>query len=58
MSATDDADYHAQRARRELDLALTAKANDAGRAHLELASLHMARARQLSPGRIEPQLRM
>lgn len=58
MSPTDEADYHSKRALCELDLGLTAKAIAAGRAHLKLASLHMARVRELSSQPIQPLLRM
>lgn len=43
-------DYHSDRATRELDLGRAAKTPAAARAHLELASLHMARVRELSLG--------
>jgi hypothetical protein len=42
--------YHSDRATRELDLGMAASSPAAARAHLELASLHMARVRELSWG--------
>lgn len=42
---TDDCrDYHSQRAKAELDLALKAESADAARAHHRLASLHRERS--------------
>lgn len=41
-------DYHAARATRELDMGLAAGSAAAARAHLQLASLHMARVRELT----------
>ncbi|WP_185829166.1 hypothetical protein [Sphingomonas ginkgonis] len=43
-----DIDYHRQRARRELDLGLTAPSLKAARAHLRLAALHFEQLRSLS----------
>lgn len=39
--------YHSTRATQELDLGLTARSGAAARAHLTLASLHLARLRDL-----------
>lgn len=48
MHRQDELSYHSERATRELDLGLTAGSSMAARAHLELASMHMQRVRQLS----------
>jgi hypothetical protein len=53
MNGQDAIEYHASRARIELDLGLTADALAASRAHLQLAALHMNRMRELT-GASEP----
>ncbi len=60
MSVQDIIDYHSMRAKRELDLGFTADGTAAARSHLQLASLHMQRLRELSsePRSREPMLRM
>jgi hypothetical protein len=40
--------YHSQRATQELDLGLTAGSSPVARAHLQLASMHMQRVRELT----------
>lgn len=47
MTRRDALSYHSERATRELDLGLTAGSTNAARAHLQLASLHMQRVREL-----------
>lgn len=47
--SSDAATYHARRAMKELDLGLTATTSKVARAHLELASLHLSRARSNAP---------
>jgi hypothetical protein len=47
MSKDDQIQHHAQRATREMDQGLSAKSAAAARAHLELSSLHLQRARAL-----------
>jgi hypothetical protein len=47
MSVDDQIRYHEQRAMRELDQGLVAACVPAARAHLQLSSLHLARARDL-----------
>jgi hypothetical protein len=42
-----EADYHRERALKELNAGLAARCNFAARAHLGLSSLHMQRAREL-----------
>jgi hypothetical protein len=54
----DEAEYHSNRARQELDLGLTAKGISASRSHLRLASLHMQRLRELNGDRSSPPLEM
>jgi hypothetical protein len=56
----DDINYHSDRARKELDLGLTARGSAASSAHMRLASLHMQRVRELSaPSMMQaPLLRM
>lgn len=60
MSQQEIVGYHSNRALRELDLGLTASCFAAARAHLELSSLHMRRAREASAGRevLRPLLEM
>jgi len=48
MPKQDALTYHSQRATRELDLGLTADLNSVARAHLQLASMHMQRVRELN----------
>ena len=50
MSLDDQIQYHEQRAMRELDQGLVAASVPAARAHLELSSLHLAKARDLQGG--------
>jgi hypothetical protein len=45
-------EYHSTRAREELDLGLIAQGMAAARSHLQLASLHMQRVRELSGSRV------
>jgi len=52
MSKDDQIQYHTERAMRELDQGLTAGSEAAARAHLQLSSLHMQRARALGGGGI------
>jgi hypothetical protein len=40
--ATEDRDYHVERARQELDLSYRAEGRLAAAAHMRLAALHMA----------------
>lgn len=47
MNRQDELSYHSQRATRELDMGLTAQSTPAARAHLQLASMHMQRVREL-----------
>ena len=54
MTATELIQYHSERARRELDMGLLAAAAAASRAHLQLASLHMQRVRELAGARHAP----
>jgi hypothetical protein len=60
MSQHEEFGYHSRRALRELDLGLTATCVAAARAHFELSSLHMQRAREASAGRevLRPLLEM
>lgn len=44
----EELEYHTARARMELDLGLTAGTMMASKAHLQLASMHMQRVRELS----------
>jgi hypothetical protein len=48
MQKIDAVSYHSQRATRELDMGLTAQSSPVARAHLKLASMHMARLRELT----------
>ena len=48
MRTDERIEYHSDRAEAELQLGLLAKGQTASRAHLELASLHMQRVRELS----------
>lgn len=50
----DALNYHSQRATRELDLGLLAHSPPAQRAHLQLASMHLQRVRELSGRRGTP----
>jgi hypothetical protein len=52
MNSQDAIEYHSIRAKKELDLGLTASALVVSRAHMKLAELHMQRLRDLS-GRTE-----
>ena len=54
MSIEDQIRYHSTRAMRELDQGLSADSPAAARAHLELSSLHLQRARALGQGDEEP----
>jgi len=47
MQQQDEFSYHSQRATHELDLGLTADSSAVARAHLQLASMHMERLREL-----------
>ena len=47
MSVQEQIHYHEQRAMHELDQGLVAASVPAARAHLQLSSLHLARARDL-----------
>lgn len=47
MHRQDAASYHSRRATHELDLGLVAQNGRAARAHLQLASMHMQRVREL-----------
>ncbi len=49
---------HAQRAQDELRIGLSSKVMPAARAHLELASMHFLRVRDLSQERCKPLLEM
>lgn len=55
MMKQDAVAYHSRRATHELDLGLIASTSSAARAHLQLASLHMSRVRELS-GALPPRL--
>ena len=48
VSRQDALSYHSQRATHELDLGLSAGSASAARAHLELASMHLQRLRELT----------
>lgn len=48
MQRLDAVSYHSSRATSELDLGLAARSGAASRAHLKLASMHMARVRELT----------
>jgi hypothetical protein len=48
MTSEDNIHYHTDRARRELDMGLLSQSIAASRAHLQLASLHMQRLRELT----------
>jgi hypothetical protein len=48
-----DLHYHRDRAAREVDMGLIATSMPAARAHFKLASLHMARVRELAPSSLE-----
>ena len=48
MSNEDQIAYHSKRAMKELDLGLMAGSIPAARAHMQLSSLHLQRARELS----------
>jgi hypothetical protein len=48
MSKEEAVSYHSRRATHELDLGLTAESGTAARAHLQLASMHMERVRELT----------
>ena len=48
VSRLDTLSYHSQRASHELDLGLTAALPSVARAHLELASMHLQRLRELT----------
>jgi hypothetical protein len=50
MTDRNDVQYHSERARRELDLGLTASSTVAARAHLRLSSLHFQKLRELDHG--------
>lgn len=47
MSREEQIRYHEQRAKRELDQGRAAASVPAARAHLQLSSLHLAKARDL-----------
>ena len=53
MTSQDTIHYHTDRARTELDMGLLSQSVAASRAHLQLASLHMQRLRELTgePGK-------
>ena len=54
----DDIQYHQARAARELDMGLSTSCLNAARAHLQLSSLHMQRARELGATDGKPPLQM
>ena len=54
----DKAEFHRQRAERELDIGLIASSPAAARAHLQLSSLHHRRARELGGQSSGPLLQM
>lgn len=56
MQRSDALNYHSLRAARELDLGLTAASIAAARAHLQLASMHMQKARELNTSTVPPPL--
>ena len=58
MSNEDQIAYHSKRAMKELDLGLMARSIPAARAHMQLSSLHLQRARELSGKPGQPPLRM
>lgn len=47
MSAESRLDYHRQRARHEFDLGARTRCENASRAHLGLAALHLRRAEEI-----------
>jgi hypothetical protein len=49
----DDTEYHFARAQNELNLGLGARGGAAARAHLQLSTLHMQRARELKDQSLE-----
>ena len=51
MSGEADRDYHAQRARAELDWAHRSEHRSASEAHMRLSALHMERVRQIGSER-------
>lgn len=53
MRRIDALNYHSERATRELDLGLVADSSSATRAHLQLASMHLQRVRELNGGGIK-----
>jgi hypothetical protein len=55
---SDDIQYHQTRAARELDMGLSTSCLNAARAHLQLSSLHMRRARELGGTDGKPPLQM
>ncbi len=60
MQREQQLEYHTQRASRELDLGLSAQSTNAARSHLQLASMHMQRVKELStsPAECRPLLSM
>ena len=48
MQKRDALSYHSERATRELDLGLVANSTAVARAHLQLASMHLQRVRELN----------
>ena len=51
MADEADCDYHAQRARAELDWAYRSEHRSASEAHMRLSALHMERVRQIGSDR-------
>lgn len=49
MNVFEKLEYHRERAREELDLALAAQCNVAAEAHYRLSGLHLMTARELAP---------
>jgi len=47
MGVEELIEYHRRRARRELDLGLTASNFNAARSHMKLSSLHLERVREI-----------
>lgn len=55
MPIEDLIQYHSTRAQDEMGLGLRAQAIPAARAHLQLASLHMQRVRELAGSKATPE---
>jgi hypothetical protein len=54
----NDIQYHQARAARELDMGLSTDCMNAARAHLQLSSLHLQRARELGAVEAKPSQHM